>query len=226
MEIIFILVGPSVPENIGAAARAINTMGFEKLRLVNTRKHLEKEAEWLAHGSTGILQNAQIFDTLQNAVADVNFIVATTAKRRSVKFDYYTPEQAVEIIKQKESSVNKIAIVFGREESGLTNEELKICDIAVTIPLAKPFPSVNLAQSVMVIAYIFSQNKLKTLNSFNKTSSYSLLKQKAKIVLEKTGINNNDNLYGRIMERLSVAKTTDINLFLSVFDKINNKLKD
>jgi len=224
METLFILVEPAVPENIGAAARAINTMGFNKLRLVNTDKHLEKEAEWLAHGSVEILHNAQVFKTLNEAVADIDFVVATTAKRRSVKFDYYTPEQAVEIIKQKRSSINKVAVIFGREESGLTNEELNICDIAVTIPLVKPYPSINLAQSVMIISYVFSQNKLKTANSFNKSGSYALLKQKAEIVLNKTGIN--DNLYGRIMERLSTIKTSDINLFLSVFDKINNKLKD
>ena len=223
MDIIFILTEPAVPENIGSAARAIKTMGFNQLRLINTNKHLEKEAKWLAHGSNDILDNAEVFKDLNSALHDIDFAIATTAKKRSVKFDYYTPKQANGIIKSKNASVKKIAIIFGREESGLTNEELTLCDIAVTIPLKTPYPSINLAQSVMIMAYSLSNCELKPNISDNNTNNYVFLKQKTKELLNSVNICAGDNLYGRIMERLSLIKSQDINLLLSIIGKINKK---
>ena len=224
MEIIFILTEPAVPENIGAAARAIKTMGFNELRLINTQKHLEKEAKWLAHGSNEIIENAIVYDNLNLALTDIDFAIATTAKKRSVKFDYYTPEQANSIIESKKESIKKIGIVFGREESGLTNEELSLCDIAVTIPLKAPYPSINLAQSVMIMSYTLSNCKLITDNSNNNSTNYVFLKQKTKGILNSIGIKEGESLYGRVMERLSLIKSQDINILLSIIGKINKRL--
>ena len=224
MDIIFILTEPAVPENIGAAARAIKTMGFSELRLVNTKAHLKKEAKWLAHGSNDILEKASVYTNLHDSLHDIDFKIATTAKKRSVKFDYYTPEQANSIIESKNSSIKKIAIIFGREESGLTNEELSLCDIAVTIPLKTPYPSINLAQSVMIMAYTLSNCELKTNKSDNNTNNYVFLKQKTEELLGFIGINKDENLYGRVMERLSLTKNEDINVLLSVIGRLNKKI--
>lgn len=81
MQIHFILVEPAVPENVGAAARAMKTMGFTSLRLVNTKAHLAEEASWLAHASNEILENAQEFKTLQEAIHDIDWIIGTSAKK-------------------------------------------------------------------------------------------------------------------------------------------------
>ena len=84
MNISFILVEPAVPENIGAAARAIKTMGFNDLRLVNPCDHLDMRAKMLAHASHEILENAKIFTNLSDAIADLDFTIATSAKQRWV----------------------------------------------------------------------------------------------------------------------------------------------
>lgn len=88
MQIHIVLVAPARPENIGAAARAMKTMGFSSLRIVDSQAYLEPAARWVAHGSADILDNAQHFDTLEAALADVDFTVATTARSRA-RFHYY-----------------------------------------------------------------------------------------------------------------------------------------
>ncbi len=222
MEYHFILVEPAVPENIGAAARAIKTMGFTKLRLVKPNNHLADEAKWLAHGSNDILDNAKIYDSLEEATKDIDFLIATTAKKRSSKFDYYSPEESLEIIINKGNSINSVGIIFGCEESGLTNIEVKHCDIAATIPLVAPYPSINLAQSVMIFTYVFSNVNNLSVEPNNKHNNYALLKNKAKALLDNIGIKDNNNLNGRIMERLALLSESDICLILSILNRFED----
>lgn len=220
MNYIFILTEPSVPENIGAAARAIKTMGFSELRLVKPANHLADEAKWLAHGSNDVLEKARIFDSFEEAIAGIDFLIATTAKNRSSKFDYYTPEEAKNIVIDKGVTIQNVGIVFGREESGLTNQEVKLCDIAASIPLTAPYPSINLAQSVMIFSYIFSSVNNLSPEIINKQNNHSLLKQRTVDLLEKIGIAKSGNLHGRILERLATLKENDISLLLSVINRI------
>ena len=165
MDHFFILVEPAVPENIGASARAIKTMGFNNLRMVNPCDFRDGKAQWVAHGSREILDNAGVYKDLETATADLDFIVGTTSKKRRTNQDYYYPDHLKEIISSKQKSINKLGIVFGREESGLSNEELKLCDLISTIRLSRPYPSLNLSQSVMLYAYELSQLKKKPLKS-------------------------------------------------------------
>ena len=229
MNICFLLVEPAVPENIGAAARAINTMGFKELRLVNPANHLADEAQWLAHGSSAILENAKIYDSFQEAVSDLDFVIATTAKKRSTKHDYYSPEQARDLVVHKGSSIDKIGIVFGREESGLTNSEVRACDIASTIPLAKPYPSINLAQSVMIYAYVFSsfttdENEISSVSG-SRERIYREMIDKAKDILSRLDFDKESNIYHRMMERLAASSEDDIRLFLSFAKKFFQKFE-
>lgn len=229
MKIVFVLVEPAVPENIGAAARAIKTMGFSELRLVNpTPDFLGEKAKTLAHGARDILENAMLFPSLHDALADIDFSIGTTAKNRSVKADYHLPERARNILTSKAGMLRSAAIVFGREESGLTNDELRLCDIASTIPLSNPYPSINLAQSAMIFAYVFSElNNLKPdENDMHKEDhAYLHLKNLATDLFRKTGIDKNENLYHRMLERLATAGADDIHLFLSFAVKINELLE-
>jgi len=232
----FIQVEPAVPENIGASARALKTMGFDSLRLVKPADHLAEPARWLAHGSNDILEKAMVFDSFKNAVDDMDMIIGSTAKKRRVKYDYYQIDQLPKLIRSKGSTIQNIAIVFGREESGLTNEELQMCDLLTYIPMASPYPSLNLAQSVMLYAYtlsIFTHRQSKIDNRQSTipppTPSYPILKQKASLLLQQTGIADNQNLYNRIMERLAVLSENDIHILLSVVKSIidiNNDLED
>lgn len=152
-DLCFILYKPAVPGNIGASARAMKTMGFSELRLIDPADHLSDEAKMMAHGSHEILENCKIFNTYDEAVADISFIICTTAKKRSAKVDYIPAPQLAQFIAEKSDVTGKIAIVFGSEESGLPSSILLKANVGVTIPMATGYPSLNLSQAVMTIAY-------------------------------------------------------------------------
>jgi len=221
MQISFILVEPATPENVGAAARALKTMGFFRLLLVNPCNHLSNEARWLAHASNEILEKAEIFGDLERAIKGFDFIIGTTAKKRSVKNDYLSLSELSLTIEEKGNTINKIAIVFGREESGLKNEELKLCDLVTTVPLKTPYPSLNLAQAVMLYAYELSKLNHKTLRSKAKNiESFTALKEKVNMVLKETGFKTDTNIYPRFLERINMLDQDDINLLHSFCNKV------
>ena len=227
MQIHFILVEPAVPENIGAAARAIKTMGFSSLRLVNTKKHLDEKAGWVAHASHEILEKAETFSSLKEAVKDMDWIIGTSAKKRRVNEDYYPINTINKLIEAKANSIQNIAIVFGREESGLTNEELKLCDILTTVPMKTTYPSLNLAQSVMIYAYTLSMlnyDKKEMPDQKADQSELIILKNKTKDLLATIGFKEYSAIYNRIMERLMLLGETDIHLLLSIENKISDEL--
>jgi len=228
MQIHFILVEPAVPENIGAAARAIKTMGFTSLRLVNTQAHKDERANWLAHASNEILENADKFNTLKEATKDIDWIIGTSAKKRRVNEDYYPSNKINELIKAKAGSIKNLAIVFGREESGLTNDELKLCDIVTSVPMKTTYPSLNLAQSVMIYAYTLSMLEYEEKNHDQKTNQNELLilKTNTENILSDIGFKQDSAIYNRIMERLMILGETDIHLLLSIEHKINKALEN
>ncbi|QMI07142.1 tRNA/rRNA methyltransferase [Citrobacter sp. RHB25-C09] len=153
MHITIILVAPARAENIGAAARAMKTMGFTRLRIVDSQAHLEPATRWVAHGSGDIIDNIEVFDTLDAALKDVDFTIATTARSRA-KFHYYaTPGELVPLLEEKGQWMKHAALVFGREDSGLTNEELALADVLTGVPMVADYPSLNLGQAVMVYCY-------------------------------------------------------------------------
>ncbi len=227
MNINFILMHPSTPGNIGSAARAIKTMGFRSLRLVNPCDHLSEEARKLAYGSHDILESAQIYYSLDDALSDIDFSIATTAKNRTVWHDYHSPEQSKNILKSKGTTIKNVALVFGREGHGLEGDELALCDLRSTIPMSGSYPSVNLAQSVMIYAYIFS-NTPET-NSSNPKSSkppeQKVLKSRASELLHYIEVSKNQNLYRRMMERLMQSSEDDLHLFLSFHRYLKQKMQ-
>ncbi|NOY37500.1 MAG: tRNA/rRNA methyltransferase [Chlorobi bacterium] len=226
MEIVFILVEPAVPENIGAAARALNTMGFQELRLVKPADHLNDDARKLAHGSVHILENATLFSTLAEAVGDLDFVIGTTAKKRNIRSDYVPGDQLSSFLEQKSGIITKCGLVFGREESGLTNEEIGLCDILSTIPIAAPYPSLNLAQAVMLYAYQLSGLKL-TLQASQEAGAkeYAVLKKQVTSLLAALGISPVQPVYTRIFERLALLNNTDVHLLLSITERITPFVK-
>lgn len=166
MHFPLILVSPARPENIGAAARAMKTMGFSELRIVASEAWRDPAARRVAHGAGEILDQVRTYETLAAALADIDFSVASTARSRA-KFRYYaTPQQVETILQEKRQWVNSMALVFGREESGLTNEELAQVDLLTGIPMAQDYPSLNLGQAVMVYCY-----QLASLNQVAATAA-------------------------------------------------------
>ena len=153
MRLSIVLVSPARAENVGAAARAMKTMGFSDMRIVDSEAHLQPAARWVAHGSGDILDNIKTYATLEQALHDVDFTVATTARSRA-RFHYYaTPQQLLPLLEEKAQWMHHAALVFGRERVGLTNEELQKCHYHVAIAANPEYSSLNLAMAVQVIAY-------------------------------------------------------------------------
>jgi tRNA/rRNA methyltransferase len=158
MKRVIVLVEPARATNVGAAARAIKTMGFTQLALVNSDLHRTAEARWVAHGATDILEQAQVYTDLAALRAGCDVLIATTARERGSSRHYLSPDQLKMQLAQQQGSIDTVALVFGREASGLTNEELALCDLWSYVPLAAEFPSLNLGQAVMVYCHALSNN--------------------------------------------------------------------
>lgn len=217
MNISFILVEPSVPENVGAAARAIKTMGFSQLVLVNPCDYLSGPARWLAHGSNEILENALVFSSLNDALNNFDFVIGTSAKKRSVNYDYFPLLKLPELLMSKGKTVQNVAVVFGREESGLRNDELKLCDIVTTVPMKTIFPSLNLAQAVMLYAWELSKISSfeNTDLSFKNEESLRALLEKVHTILLETGFKEQSAIFPRFLERVGFLNEDDIHLLHS-----------
>ena len=148
----FVLFRPQSAGNIGAVARALKNMGFDDLRLVAPGPLNNREAVAMAVHADDLLANATVYPDLAAALADCSLAVGTTSRRGGYR-SRANPLRAAAAELDALAGTNKIAIVFGREDRGLTNRELKLCHRLMTIPTAPEYPSLNLAQAVMVVAY-------------------------------------------------------------------------
>ncbi|HAQ50706.1 MAG TPA: tRNA (cytosine(32)/uridine(32)-2'-O)-methyltransferase TrmJ [Gammaproteobacteria bacterium] len=151
-DIRFVLVGTTHPGNIGAAARAMKTMGLSQLHLVAPLHYPNAEATARASGADDVLANAIVHDSVVSAVADAQYVFGMSARLRHFSMPTTDARQAAEQIHTYNDGV-KVAILFGREHSGLSNEELDICQYLVNIPANPEYQSLNLAAAVQVLAY-------------------------------------------------------------------------
>lgn len=149
----FVLVGTQHPGNIGAAARAMKTMGLSKLVLVAPEQPLDDVAFRRSAGAEDVLGDAPVFATLAEAVADCRLVLGCTARSRRVQLEELLPEAAGQRAVARAGEPAEVAFVFGRERTGLTNDELQLCHVAVHIPSDPEFSSLNLAAAVQVLAY-------------------------------------------------------------------------
>ena len=151
-NISIVLVNPSHPGNIGAAARAMKTMGLSQLRLVTPDEFPSGTATALACGADDILSNAGVYATLDEALADCHYVVGTSARVRGVSLPLVNPRECAQNI-IAEAKSQKVALIFGREDKGLTNEQLRRCHLQVHIPTNEEFSSLNLGAAVQVLCY-------------------------------------------------------------------------
>lgn len=149
----YVLVRTSHPGNIGSAARAIRTMGFERLDLVTPQRFPDPEADALAAGAPGVLAAARVHDDLPQALSGCALALGLSARRRGVTLPELTPEAGARMAWQAASEGREVALVFGNERSGLANDELAHCHAMVRIPSVEDYGSLNLAQAVQVVAY-------------------------------------------------------------------------
>ncbi|HET7301365.1 MAG TPA: RNA methyltransferase [Oleiagrimonas sp.] len=149
----FVLARTSHPGNIGSAARAIRTMGFERLELVNPARFPDPEAEALAVGAPGVLEHAGVHVALPDALAGCHLVMGLSARRRGISLPELTPREAAMQALDAMARGEQVAMLFGNESSGLDNQELAHCHAMVRIPSVEDFSSLNLAQAVQVMAY-------------------------------------------------------------------------
>lgn len=151
-QIIIVLVETSLPANIGSAARAMKTMGISHLRLVAPKQPLDDDAFALSAGAKDVLENAQTFATFDEAVADCQLVIGTSARLRHLQASLIEPRACGELAIQR-AQQGKIALVFGRERVGLTNEELLKCHYHLNFPTNPDYGSLNLAMAVQLATY-------------------------------------------------------------------------
>ena len=152
LKIKFILFEPTHPGNIGAAARAIKTMGFDKLCLINPIEHPHSEARARSAGALDVLLGAEVFDNFQDAIKDCGLIIGTTARTRRISVPVTNiRETAPSVV--AEAKQKPVAVIFGPEKSGLINEQVDCCNQLVNIPSIGSYKSLNLAMAVQIVAY-------------------------------------------------------------------------
>jgi len=154
-----VLVGTQHPGNIGSAARAMKTMGLSRMMLVAPQRFPDREAYALAAGANDLLDVAEIHPSLASAVADCHLVLASTARHRTVPMPELTPREGAQRLLAAQAT-GEVALVFGRERTGLENDELQLCHAAITIPANPDYSSLNLAAAVQVLAYELRVAKL------------------------------------------------------------------
>ncbi len=154
-----ILVRPRFHENIGSVARAMKNMGLNRLIVVDGCSPLHRNAYRLASGAEDILERSEEFQELREAISEMGIVVGTTSRRGKGRSPLLTPNALFKRLIPL-SEKNAIGLVFGSEKEGLTNEELLLCQYYVRIPSSEVFPSLNLAQAVVILCYELFQSSM------------------------------------------------------------------
>lgn len=201
MDIVFILDSPEHPGNIGGSARAIKTMGHKSLRFIKPLADpMSPEALTLAHGSREILEDSEVFNSLGEAAFDCDLILATTARHRRFKVDYTEADELPKVLLEKGSLVKKVALLFGGERSGLSDEMIRQSDVVSTLPLATTYPSLNLSQAVMLYAYLLRPETVQI-----QTTDF-------RINRDLLNLNQQHHLVSGVMDMIDLLKMPDSRL--------------
>ncbi len=153
-RLVVILNEPQDVVNIAGSVRAMRNMGIGRLRLVSPADFDAWRIAGIAHGSEAMLERVEFFDTLEAAIWDTSYVVGTTARRREATYVWQQPREAApEILELARSGAGPVALVFGREDKGLSNEDLDLCDRLLTVPADPAASSLNLAQAVLLVCY-------------------------------------------------------------------------
>jgi len=153
---IIILVEPQLGENVGMTARAMANFGLHQMRIVNPRENwLNQKTIAAAAGAGFVIEQASLYSSVREAVADLNFIYATTARERGQGKPVHGPTEAAQTLKTRIDAGGKVGVLFGRERTGLENEDIALADAICTYPVDPEFASLNLSQAVLLMSYSF-----------------------------------------------------------------------
>ncbi|KEG20506.1 hypothetical protein H704_00751 [Bartonella bacilliformis Peru38] len=162
---VIVLVEPQLPENIGMVARAMANFGLSDLRLINPRETFPNDkAKAAASKADHVIDNALVFNTLHDAIADLHYIFGTTARKRYGFKIIKSAVEAASILRQHENLGHKTGILFGRERWGLKNDEISLVNEIVTFPVNPAFASLNIAQAVLLMSYEWMKSGLENVS--------------------------------------------------------------
>ena len=169
-----VLVETSHPGNIGSVARAMKNMGLANLSLINPKKFPHQEATALAGNATEVLDNAKIFSSIQEAVNTSKVIYATSARERTIEWPTLTANDAASEIQELVTNEIEVSIIFGREDRGLTNDELQLANKHLIIPAHPDYPVLNIAMSTQVVCYeLYQAAKKNSVDSWQDFPEYT-----------------------------------------------------
>lgn len=181
-QIKIILVETTHSGNIGSVARAMKTMQLTHLTLVNPQVAIDDQTKALAAGAVDLIEKITIVQTLDEAIANCDLVIGASARERKLTWLSLEPKEMSEIVIERAQQHSQIALIFGRERIGLTNEELQKCDYHLSIPANPLYSSLNLAMSVQIIAYELYQAFLNyqalTMNALEQTLKQALTQNK------------------------------------------------
>ncbi len=150
----FVLIRPQMGENVGAAARAMWNFGLDRMRITSPRDGWPNpKAVAMASGAGRLLDEAQLFASTADAISDCTYVYATTARPRELTKPVYSPEAAMQDAAQRIATGQNVAVLFGPERSGMENDDISRANAIVTVPVNPDFPSLNLAQCVLLMGY-------------------------------------------------------------------------
>ena len=233
-----VLCRTSHPGNIGSTARAIKTMGFAHLSLVNPKQFPHADANALAAGAEDILANATVVNTTEDALRDSHLMIGFTARQREISQAHLNIREIVKGLKS-ESHKKKIALLFGNETNGLSNDEIKHCHILGYINANENYSSLNLAQAVQIICYEIHMQLSEDNEIIQPSKENELVTHEVQngfyLHLEKllTEIGFLKKIQGeRLMQRLRLLfnRTTmekdEVNILRGILTDIEKKIKD
>ncbi len=167
-----ILVETSHPGNIGSVARAMKTMGFDNLNLVNPKCKVNEISYAMASNAGDVLDNLKIYQDIHEAISECKYVMGSTARQRDIPIEIINPRELAKRAKYK--SFENFALLFGNESRGLTNEQLSLCSAGIHIPSNKEYTSLNIAASVQVILYellVESEYSASNINKIAKNNT-------------------------------------------------------
>lgn len=231
-NITLVIVEPQHPGNIGSICRTCKNMGISNLILVNPIEYLVDETFKLGWASEDIIRAAKRVDTLDEALEGMHLVIGTTQRQREQHPPLVSPKDIAGTLSSMSESEKKIAILFGRENNGLTNEELLKCQWISRIPSQSDHPALNLSQAVMVYAYELYQASVEKRPIYNWNLAKAVEVEKLYTKMEETvatlpidtrkGPDEFVNLFRRVLNRTQLEER-DIRLFFKLFQLIERK---
>ena len=225
LEVTFVLVEPETSANVGAACRAIKNMGFSQLHLVRPNcDPLDDLARAVAHGAGDILESAKVWTSFDEMMAYFPLCVATTCDERDTKKKYVAAESLPKVL-SGESGQGSVALIFGRERNGLTTDEIDQCDFTSQLPMAQPHPALNLAQSVMLFAFLLRQFESKNFEQIRDQLSlapgeHQHFSDQISSFLDRISLTSETRARKEIESRLPLMAARDKRLILHILSRI------